>query len=362
MKIMKTKRKSSISRAVICAVICAGTLASCGNVLDEEAAPIASKSTLVRYADSSSADSSVPDSSSQDDSSKASDESRISEDSSDASEAESSAPDISSATESDPVYEAIDHEPPVVTANDISVYKDGSVSYKKLITVTDNSGEECEVVFDTSDIDLSTVGQYNLPVKATDPSGNVTNAVVKVFVVEKPADPQSEVDVYLQQRADDVLRKILTPDMSQMQQAYAIYFWTKYNIRYTGYSDKSNYKNGAKQGFQTRMGDCYTYYAVAKVLLDAAGIPNVDVIKLRNSDKEERHYWSLIDVGTGWYHFDCTYYNKGNYGLFMMTDAEVAKWDVNYRPNNHRFSAEGLPDRATESVQKQINYGSTKLK
>ena len=46
----------------------------------------------------------------------------------------------------------------------------------------------------------------------------------------------------------------------------------------------------------------------------------------------------------------------------MMTDAEVKAWDVRYRPNNHRYSPEGLPEQATESVQKQISYGSTKLK
>ena len=96
-------------------------------------------------------------------------------------------------------------------------------------------------------------------------------------------------------------------------------------------------------------------------LLDEAGIQNMDMVKLRKSKKESRHYWSLINVGTGWYHFDCTQYRYPKDNFYMVTDKELKKWDQTYYHNAHRYSTEGMPTMATESVQKLIKYSSPKL-
>ena len=83
--------------------------------------------------------------------------------------------------------------------------------------------------------------------------------------------------------------------------------------------------------------------------------------KRRLSDKEARHYWSLINVGSGWYHFDCTQYSYPESNFFMVTDKELKRWDKIYYPHCHRYRADGLPALATTSVQADIRYGAAKL-
>lgn len=51
----------------------------------------------------------------------------------------------------------------------------------------------------------------------------------------------------------------------------------------------------------TTGGDCYTYYAVANVLLQRAGAETMRVER-QNAGDGSHHYWILCNVGTGWYH------------------------------------------------------------
>ena len=355
---MKRNNNKKIFVTALCLLCCTGIMTSCGNIIDEESDPIGPRSSLVKYTSEPSEQAADPSSavslSSADDQSSGSDQSSNADNSS-----ESDLPAQSEPGPEEPVRE--DTIPPVVTVKDIYAYKGESISYKKQFAIEDNSGGECELSFDSSEIDLGTVGEYVLPYTVKDPAGNAVTGQVKVIVVEKPVSPEEELDNYLHQQCQAVLAKITTPEMTPMQKAYSIYFWTKYNIYYTGYSDKSSWKTGARDGFQKRAGDCFTYFAVSKALLTEAGVPNVDVIKKKLTNNEESHFWSLVDVGSGWYHFDCTYYKYGNFSLYLMTDAEVAAWDKSYRPNNHRFVPEGLPERATASVQGTFKYGNPRI-
>ena len=198
--------------------------------------------------------------------------------------------------------------------------------------------------------------------KVTDNKKNtVKSKTAKLNVTEK-ASAFSESDAkWLHSEAQRILKKITTKDMNKMQKGYAIYRWTKRNISYAGSSDKSDYRIGARDGLLNRRGDCFTYFAVAKVLLDEAGIKNKSVVKLRKSEKEARHYWSLINVGTGWYHFDCTQYHYPKANFYMVTDKELKKWDKTYYAGAHRYSAKGMPKMATKSVQGMIDYSAATL-
>jgi hypothetical protein len=114
----------------------------------------------------------------------------------------------------------------------------------------------------------------------------------------------------------------------------------------------------AYQAFSQRRGDCYNYFAAAKALYMAAGIENVNVVKSDTS--QSSHYWSLINLGKGWYHVDCTPRAGEENKFFMLTDAELEDRTKEYG-DDFVYTKEDYPKRATESVQDKIDYSKGKI-
>ena len=258
----------------------------------------------------------------------------------------------------------VDDEPPVISGtSNKTVTVGGSISYKKGITVTDNKDENPTLEIDNSKVDLNKPGTYEVVYTATDKAGNSSSVTIKVTVKEKQVTPttdntttttpQEVNEATVNAMAQKVLDSITNSSMSKMDIAFAIYKWTNTHIGYTGKSDKSNWINGAYEAFTKRSGDCYTYFAAAKAMFRVAGIDNVDVVKSDTS--HSRHYWSLINIGSGWYHVDATP-RKGSGDLFfMVTDAELEAYSSTHR-NSHIFDGSLYPARATESVQHLVRY------
>ena len=280
------------------------------------------------------------------------------EDSSDASQAGDSSSEVtvSQATSTEKA-EPSDKTPPVVKAADMEVFAGDSVSYKKNVIVTDNEDENPKIVVDSSKVDLQTPGKYPVVYTVTDKAGNKTELKITITVKKKPPVDMASVEKYNDKRAKEILAEITDSSMNTMQKAFAIYCWAKSSIIYIGDSDKSNYKVAAKEGFENMAGDCYTYYAVSKVLLEKiGGVQIYDMVKLRESSADSRHFWMLINIGSGWYHFDSTPYKDGYDYFFMVTQAELDAWDNKYRPGCHNYAKDGVPELSTKSVQKQLNY------
>ena len=256
-----------------------------------------------------------------------------------------------------PVVVTADEVPPVIEgAKDMEYFIGDSISYKAGITVTDDETANPKLTVDNSQVDTAVAGTYPVTYTATDDAGNTASVTVNLTLKEKPkdyVDPQTVYDL-----AQKVLDEITNDSMSDMEVAFAIYKWTKSNIAYTGSSDKSSWTKGAYQAFTKKSGDCYNYFAAAKALYDVAGIENVDVIKSDTSHSS--HYWSLINLGNGWYHVDCT--PRRNVGYFFMnTDEELENYSKKNK-NSHIFNSEEYPERATESVQDLIDYKNGKVK
>ena len=101
--------------------------------------------------------------------------------------------------------------------------------------------------------------------------------------------------------ADEVLAQIITENMGGYDKLLAIYNWIQNNVYFIEHSDKDSWLKAAYEGFTEHKGDCYVFACTAKALLTRAGIPNRDINKIPTT---YQHFWNLVDIGEGWYHFD----------------------------------------------------------
>lgn len=229
----------------------------------------------------------------------------------------------------------VDTEAPVIHgAKDIVTVIGREVSYRSGVTVTDDTDENVTLKIDSSAVDLNTAGVYTVIYSAVDKSGNETVVSVTVTVNEtsdKGDDPDPDEDAKLvvtQKMLNGVIEEIfdaiLTPEMSKYEQAQAIFTYVNNNITYVATSDKTDWVRGAYLGLTRGKGDCYNYWAASKALLTAAGIDNLD---LEREGGDSLHFWNLVNVGDGWYHFDTCWHPKG-YALdsFMMTEDEAVAY------------------------------------
>lgn len=228
-----------------------------------------------------------------------------------------------------------DEEAPVIEGvGDIVVPVGSTVSYKKNVTVTDNSGEEIALNVDNSNVDLDKEGKYEVTYTATDASGNMATKTVKVIVTSADAPTEEEVN----RLADAILEQILTDDMTQKEKAEKIYWWVHDNIGYVDSSVKNNWVESAYQGLKQRKGDCYTYAMTSKALLTRAGIKNMEISKIPTKTS---HYWNLIDIGEGWYHFDTTRRKDGTTFFYWTSEQIIAYSNANY--GSHNYDATQYP-------------------
>ena len=250
-----------------------------------------------------------------------------------------------------------DTTPPVVTGQNFEVALGDSVSYKKQITVTDDYDNAPVISVDNSKVDLETLGTYPVKYTVTDASGNSTVLELTVTVKERTADPEI-TEEYVLSEANVLLEKIIKEEDSDLQKIYSIYRWCKTNIGYLGKADKTSWVIAAHDGFVKRSGDCYTYFAVSKALLTAAGFETFDVAKIPTRNN---HYWLLVNLNGEYYHFDTTRFIYENSNFCMLTDEEIWKWDNTYYKGEHSYDNTGLPAVSTNSVQHRINYASDRV-
>ncbi len=228
-----------------------------------------------------------------------------------------------------------DKEPPVITgAKDMVVYMGDSASYRKGVSVKDNSNADIKLEVDSAGVDLQQEGVYPVTYTARDYAGNTAEATIQVEVRKRKYDIET-----VNTLADEVLASILTPEMSQYDQALAIYRYVRSHIGYVNHSEKGDWVQAAYEGLTLKRGDCYIYACTSKVLLTRAGIPNLDIKKIPS---KSRHYWSLVDVGEGWRHFDTTPRNGGG-DFFLLTEEELMAYSAAHW-NSHNYDHAQYPE------------------
>lgn len=214
------------------------------------------------------------------------------------------------------------------------VFIGDSFSYRNGVSVSDNSGVELMYDIEASSVNLSEEGTYTVTYTATDCAGN--EAVASILLTVKTHEYTLE---QVNELADGILAKIITDDMSSYEKCDAIYKWVRRNIGYISHSDKEDYLKSAYEGFVRKQGDCYTYFAVSKVLLTQAGIENRDIEKI---PAKSRHYWNLVNIGDGWYHFDTTPRTSGG-EFFMLTDEQLMSYS-SIHSGSHNYDPESYTD------------------
>lgn len=231
-----------------------------------------------------------------------------------------------------------DLEPPVIQGvEELTVPAGSPVSYKRNVTATDNRDGEVAVTVDASQVDLNTLGDYTVVYKAKDAAGNEAEVSTVVHVVEASADTATEDQVNA--KADELLAQITTAEMSEYEKAQAIFFWVHDNVAWSDHSPKDGWVSGAYRGLVERKGDCYVYAMTAKCLLTRAGIKNMDIEKIPT---DVEHYWNLIDLGDGWYHYDTTRRKDKQY-FFYTSDEDLMNYSRSHE-DSHNYDPAQYPE------------------
>lgn len=244
--------------------------------------------------------------------------------------------------------EIVDSQAPVISGvNEITVYIGDSITYKKNVVVTDNVDEEVELVIDKSAVNINAIGNYPVYYSAVDSAGNEAKVETVLHIIERPAIDEA----YIVPMADALIAQLTTPEMTNYEKAYVLWEWCRTKIAYSSSAgDRTSIWTGAYEGLYKRAGDCFTYYATYKVLMDRLGIQNMRVSRVNGATD---HWWNLVNLGDGWYHCDCSPRKAGHkYKCFMQTDAQVQSYTDFYveRPNYYTFDASQYPERATTVV------------
>lgn len=230
-----------------------------------------------------------------------------------------------------------DREAPMISGvHDFIVYQGDTIAYLSGVAATDETDAAPAITVDSSAVDLSRPGEYPVIYTAADTSGNTSQAKATVTVLEKQAGFADLDTIYA--AADAKLSEIIRENATMEQQVRDIYSWARTHLSYGGHSDRTDWYQAAYLMLTEGKGDCYGYWAVTKLLFERLEIPNTDVRKVKNSEDDTDHFWSLVslDGGESWYHFDATpRYGEGD-DFCLVTDAFLDAYSDSHKGSHNR--------------------------
>lgn len=208
-----------------------------------------------------------------------------------------------------------DSTPPVLKVEiPLNYYVGDTVAYMKRVSAVDDLDPNCTISVEKSRVRQREAGVYPVTYTAVDRDGNESRVTVELNFFE-PAVSDEELD----ELAQGVLDEILTEDMSVAEQARAVYRYVFCHVRYSGHTEEKDWKGEAYKGLTDCYGDCYTFFSVSYLLLSKL---DCEVLPVERIDGKTTHYWCLVNLGTGWYHFDTTP-NKLGIQCFMLNNKEL---------------------------------------
>ena len=186
----------------------------------------------------------------------------------------------------------------------------------------------------------SKAGAKVIPLGHEDFPENTTKSKEVTKEDEENSETKTVYDI-----ADKILSKLQCDN--DVDTAREIFNWVHSSIYYQTVHGNPTYEEAAYMGFTKKTGDCYVYFACAKMLLDRARIPNLMV--KRYPVVKNGHYWNLVQLNGEWYHCDATVFKDHPDLYFMLTDEEIAD-------SHHEFDSSLYPERASSSYYNQDYY------
>lgn len=226
--------------------------------------------------------------------------------------------------------------PEIKGVEPLTIAQGDSVSYKKNIEVVDDHDDEPTLEVDSSGVNVDKRGTYSVTYIATDAAGNVSKKTTSVKIVSAKISAATEETV--NEMADNILADIITDGMSQLQKARAVFDWVVNNITYSETAGIDDVLSAAYKGMYYHVGDCTVKQKTAEVMLNRLGIKNMEIEKIRDT---RGHYWLLIDVGEGWYHYDPNLQLDGTL-IFYWHDADLWNYS-NAHKNTHNYDPSKYP-------------------
>lgn len=226
--------------------------------------------------------------------------------------------------------------PEIAGVEPLTVSQGDAISYKKNVTVTDDKDDNPKLEVDTSSVNPDKRGTYKVTYTATDAAGNVSEKTTTIKIVSAKISEATEETVNA--KADEILSEIITDGMTQKQQAKAVFDWVVKNITYSETAGIDDLLSAAYKGMFYRIGDCTVKQKTAEVMLNRLGIKNMEIEKIRDT---RGHYWLLIDIGEGWYHYDPNLQLDGTL-IFYWHDADLWEYS-NAHKNTHNYDPSKYP-------------------
>lgn len=226
--------------------------------------------------------------------------------------------------------------PEIAGVEPLTISQGDAISYKKNVTVTDDKDDNPKLEVDTSSVNPDKRGIYKVTYTATDAAGNVSEKTTTIKIVSAKISEATEETVNA--KADEILSEIITDGMTQKQQAKAVFDWVVKNITYSETAGIDDLLSAAYKGMFYRVGDCTVKQKTAEVMLNRLGIKNMEIEKIRDT---RGHYWLLIDIGEGWYHYDPNLQLDGTL-IFYWHDADLWEYS-NAHKNTHNYDPSKYP-------------------
>ena len=230
-----------------------------------------------------------------------------------------------------------DNTPPVISGVEpLQIAQGDAITYKKNVEVTDDKDDNPTLEVDDSQVNPDKRGTYPIKYIATDAAGNTSSKSTTIKIVSAKITEATEETVNAM--ADQILAEIITDDMGQKAQAKAVFDWVVDNITYSETAGIDDLLSAAYKGMYYRVGDCTVKQKTAEVMLNRLGIKNMEIEKIRDT---RGHYWLLIDIGEGWYHYDPNLQLDGTL-IFYWHDADL--WEYSNAHNNtHNYDPSKYP-------------------
>jgi len=206
--------------------------------------------------------------------------------------------------------------PTIYGVTNLYILIDSAAMFRRGVSAEDAFGRSIDFTVDSSEVDVRTLGVYQVTYRAVDAWGLYTEQTAEVTIVG--VDPED-----VRERAGAILDTILREGMTQVEQARAIFNWIGNNVGYAAAFEHRNIYESAHQALTHRRGNCFVFYSLSEIMLTLAGIPNMRIQRADVQPRQNRHMWNLINPDEmGWHHFDATPV-RANINRFMFTQTQA---------------------------------------